>query len=178
MPSYSRRTVAKHFQRAAKATTTTEKGKALEDLACYLFEKIPGVSVAERNQKNTYATEEIDVAFWNELDPAGLKSFNAIILVECKNWSKPVGSMEVNWFITKIQDRGLDFGILIAASGITGSAEDKKEAHALVALALSRRIRVIVLTRQEIEQLASSEQLLLLIKRKVCQLVVTGTVWP
>jgi hypothetical protein len=51
-----------------------------------------------RDKKNAFRTEEIDVAFWNEQEPDGLKAFDETILTECKNWSKPVGSMEVNWF--------------------------------------------------------------------------------
>lgn len=127
---------------------------------------------------NAYDTEEIDVAFWNEQHPAGLRSLNAIILVECKNWSAAVGSMEVSWFLTKIRNRGLDFGILIAANGITGSAADKDAAHDVVGKALADGVRLILFARHEIEQLASSEDLVTLVKRKICQLVVTGTVWP
>ncbi len=178
MPSYSLRTIRQHFRRADRATTTADKGKALEDLACYLFEKVPGLSLSQRNVKNVYDTEEIDVSFWNEQYPSGLKSLDAVLLVECKNWSNPVGSIEVNWFLTKIQNRSLDFGILIAANGITGNTADKKEAHDVVSKALARGIRMVLLTRDEIENLKSSGELVTLIKQKICQLVVTGTVWP
>ena len=178
MPAYSRKVIRQHLRRADRATTTTEKGTALEDLICYLFEKVPGVSLSQRNRKNVFESEEIDVAFWNEQHPSGLKSFNAILLVECKNWSQPVGSMEVSWFLTKIENRGLDFGILIAAGGITGSAEDRKQAHDVVAKALAKRVRVIVITRAEIEALKGSAELVTLIEQKVCDLTVSGTVWP
>jgi hypothetical protein len=152
MSSYSRRLIKHYLQRADKAKTAQGKGKAHEDLALYLFEKIPGLSHPKRNKKNEYHTEEIDLAFWNDLHYAGLKSLNAIILVECKNWSKPVGSMEVNWFITKIRNRALDFGILLAAKGITGSAQDRDEAHHVVAQALKDGVRMIIITRVEIER--------------------------
>jgi hypothetical protein len=150
----------------------------LEDLTCYLFEKIPGVTVSQRNEKNAFASEEIDVAFWNEQHPNGLRQFDPILLVECKNWSQPVGSLEVSWFLTKLENRGLDFGILVAARGITGSAEDRKEAHDVVSKALAKRIRLVVIPREEIDVLADSEALVHLIKTKLCQLIVTGTVWP
>jgi hypothetical protein len=178
MALYSQATIRQHLQVADTAPVAATKGKAFEHLACYVFGMIPGFEISARNEMNTYATEEIDIAFWNEQDPTGLKSLNAIILVECKNWSTPVGSIEVNWFITKIENRGLDFGILIAAKGITGNAEDKRAAHDVVSKALARGIRLIVFTRQEIEQLTTSEDLITSIKRKICQLTVTGTVWP
>jgi hypothetical protein len=161
-----------------QATTNDVRGKALEDLACYLFGLVPGVSITERNPFNAFATEEIDVAVWNEQDPAGLKSFNSVILVECKSWSKPVGSDQVAWFLTKIENRGLDFGILLAMSGVTGDARDKGQAHYEVAMALPKKIRIVVITRAEIEALATTEELVNQIRRKVCQLAVAGTLWP
>lgn len=167
MPAYSQATIQRFFQTAGAATTAAEKGKALEDLACYLFEMIPGLALSHRNAMNAYDTEEIDVAFWNEQYADGLKSLNALILVECKNWSKPIGSMEVSWFLTKIRNRGLDFGILVAASGITGTAGDRDAAHDVVSKALADGIRLILITRQEIEQLATSEDLVVLVKRKI-----------
>ena len=128
---------------------------------------------------NAFETEEIDVAFYNDQEPHGLRGFNQILLlIECKNWSKTVGSMEVSWFLTKIRNRGLDFGILVAANGVTGDAHDKTAAHNVVSMALAANVRLIIITRAEIENLNSSEDLVMLIKEKVCQLVVTGTVWP
>src|SRR5205807_7832199 len=108
----------------------------------------------------------------------GFKSFDNVILVECKNWTDPVGSAEVNWFLTKLRNRSLDFGILIAANGITGNAADQKQAHDIISKELARGIRMIVLTRAEIELLQTSEELVTMVKRKLCELTVSGTVWP
>jgi hypothetical protein len=121
MPAYDKTVIQGLLAAADGSATNDAKGKAFEDLACYLFGQIPGVSITERNPLNAFATEEIDIALWNEQDPAGLKSFNAVILVECKFWSKPVGSEHVGWFLKKIENRGLDFGLLLAMSGVTGA---------------------------------------------------------
>jgi hypothetical protein len=64
--------------------TNAAKGKALEDLACYLLDSIPGIAITARNELNTFATEEIDVACKNENDPAGLGALADFFLVECK----------------------------------------------------------------------------------------------
>jgi len=178
MPAYEKAVIQGHLVAADGAATNDAKGKALEDLACYLFGQIPGVSITERNPLNAFATEEIDVALWNEQDPAGLKSFNAVILVECKFWSKPVGSEQVGWFLKKIENRGLDFGILLAMRGVTGDAQDRGQAHYEVAMVLPKKIRLIVLTRAEIEALSTTEELVTQIRRKACQLAVAGTLWP
>ena len=123
------------------------------NLACYLFETIPGLSISQRNVKNASAPGEIDIAFWNEHHPSGLRSieFGSVILVECKNWSKPVGSLEVSWFLAKLQNRARNFGVLIAASGITCYVGERREMHDIVSKALARGIEMIVLTRTEIE---------------------------
>ncbi len=178
MPAYSKRTILDYLARADAATTNNDKGRALEDLVCYLFEKIPGVSLTQRNVKNTFDSEEINVAFFNEQHPAGLKFLDNFILAECKNWSGAVGSSEVAWFLSKIANRSLDFGILIAANGVTGNADDAKQAHDIASKALARGVRLVVITRQEIEALQASKDLVTLIKTKVCQLILSGTVWP
>lgn len=173
MPAFSPKTILRYFQRSDRAKTSTEQGKVLEDLACYLFGKIPGLRLSERDVKNRFESEEIDVAFWNEQLPSGLKSLHFIILIECKNWSRPVTSSEVSWFLTKIENRALDFGILIAPKGITGDLREKRDAHDIVSKALAKGIRMIVITREEIERLRASEELVELVKRKRCQLTVT-----
>jgi hypothetical protein len=178
MPAYDRGVIRNHLTAIDSAPTRHAKGRALEDLACYLCGQIPGVTITERNPLNAFDTEEIDVALWNEQDPSGLKSFNAVILVECKSWSRPVGSEQVGWFLKKLENRGLDFGILLALNGVTGNAQDWSRAHYEIAVALPKRIRLVVVTRTEIEALTTTEDLVTLIRRKVCQLAVAGTLWP
>lgn len=170
--------IKKLLKVADRARTQAARGKAFEDLACLIFESIQGVSVTHRNALDYFDSEEIDVALYNDQHPRGLKTFAPFLLVECKNWSKPVGSAEVNTFVTKLRHRGLDFGILIAANGITGSPEDGKNAHQAVTCALIEKIRLIVITRAEIEALRAGDALVSLIKAKVGQLIVTGTIWP
>jgi hypothetical protein len=178
MPKFSSKKIRDFFAKSDAAITNADKGRHLEDLAVYLFEKIPGISITARDRKNTFDTEEIDVALWNEQHAKGFKTLNFLIIVECKNWSSPVGSMEVNWFLTKIKNRALDFGILIAANGITGNDEDKRQAHDIVSKALAEGVRMILLTRDEILDLADSDELVHIVKRKLCELIVSGTIWP
>jgi hypothetical protein len=177
MPLYSRKKIAALLARADAAATNALKGKLFEDLVVYLFEKVPGIRHSARNKKNAYQTEEIDVAFYNEQDPRAFKALSFLFLVECKNWSNPVGSMEVSWFVSKLRSRGLDFGVLVAANGITGKAADEADAHSIIGKALAERIRVIVITRDEIEGLSKSEKLVEMVKQKLCELIASGTAW-
>ena len=48
----------------------------------------------------------------------------------------------------------------------------------MVSKALADGVRMILLTRTEIEALADSDELVRMVKRKLCELVVSGTVWP
>lgn len=158
------------------AATTTQQGRAFENMICYVFEQVPGVSITRRNEFNAFDTEEIDVALWNETFSDGFFFLPNLILVECKNWSHRVGSADVNWFDTKLRNRGLDFGIMVSSKGITGQARDLTAAHSIVAAALRERRRFVVLTTDELLGLADTDALVLLIKEKLCDLAVRGTI--
>jgi hypothetical protein len=158
------------------ATTNAAKGKALEDLIAYVFECVPGVVVTVRNQMNAFDAEEIDVAFWNDGLAAGLRLFDHLLLVECKNWSSPIGYPEVALFNQKLRGRGRPLGILVAAHGITGDPESLKNAHSVLAQALVEQREILVLTRAELEQLVDTDELVSLLKRKRAQLAVAGTI--
>jgi hypothetical protein len=155
--------------------TNAAKGRAFEELACYLVSGIPGIKVTARNEMNTFATEEIDVACMNDNDPTGLGGLVDFFLVECKGWRDAITSEQVSWFLTKIRHRGLRFGILIAANGITGEPEHLSRANFLVGVEMATfGIKMVIVTRQEIENLTSGEQFANLIIRKVCTLHASG----
>lgn len=118
-----------------------------------------------------------DIAFWNEGDPAGLRMFDHILLVERKNWTVSVGYPELAVFNDKLTSRGRPMGIFVAAAGITGEPAKLTAAHGVLARALAHGREIIVMTRQEIENLADTEELVLLLKRKRAQLAVSGTIF-
>lgn len=177
MANYSQNRFNEFIQQSDDASTPREKGKVLEDFICYVFEKIPGITVSRRNQLNAFLTEEIDIAFWNEQKPNGFHFLHNIILVECKNWSNSVGTSEVSYFIQKVQNRGLPYGILIAANGITGSSVEVNRAHQEISLALSKGLSIIVITLDEIMRLETTNDLIQIFKEKLCELVVSGTIF-
>lgn len=176
MANYSQNTLAGHFHNCDNGATNQIKGRALEDLACYLFQSIPGVSIAVRNQMNAFNNEEIDVAVWNDKLARGLHFLPNIVLIECKNWRNPVSSIEVSWFCQKLQNRGLDFGVLIANNGITGNQADLDAAHNTIANHLAQKRTVIVISRSEINTLRTTSDMVMLIKEKLCMLAVGGRI--
>ena len=177
MPVYNLNTINGYLNAGnIVGATTAVKGKAFEDLICYLFEQIPGVEITQRNVMNPFNTEELDVAIWNDKKPRGLHFLPHIVLIECKNWTNPVSSIEVNWFATKLESRGRDFGILVANNGITGNANDLTAAHNVLARHLERGRQIIVIDRTEILSLTNTADLVKMIKQKLCILAVSGTI--
>jgi hypothetical protein len=168
--------IRRQLQQSGNATTYYHKGRALEDLMCCLFEAIPGIT-ATRNKKNVFETEEVDICVYNVFSPGGLPSpaFPPWILIECKNWSQKVSSSEVSWFDTKLRDRGLSLGILIATQGITGDSQRLTDAHFIVAKALSEQRKIIVITREDIEGLTSGSDLVVLLIDKLSNLYLNMT---
>lgn len=155
--------------------TMADRGKALEDLICYVFGQVPGISITRRNAMNEFHTEEIDVALWNEHHRDGLPFLPHIILIESKNWSSRVSSIEVSWFASKLQSRGLDFGILVTTKGVTGEPRELSRAHSIIAGALRERRRLVVITADELLACEHTGELVHLIKEKLCDLAVSGT---
>ncbi|MEJ2280033.1 MAG: restriction endonuclease [Candidatus Lokiarchaeota archaeon] len=143
MVEYSQEQIMKFIDSGRTAKNVKIKGQALEKLACYLIEKIPGVEIYEVDSTNYHLTEEIDIAIWNDQESDGLRSFPIVILIECKNIDGNVPTRDIAYFITKIRNKGLNFGILIASNGITGSSENSTRAHFEIPLALKEGIRVI-----------------------------------
>ncbi len=175
MPEIDRKRIARLFAQGDGADTPTARGDALEELITYLFERIPGLSVTARKALDIGGAQEIDVAFWNDSHPDGLWLFDYVLLVECKNWSGPVGHAEVAVFADKLRSRGRPFGILVAAKGVTGNPELLSRAHRQIARSLEERREIVVLTRSEIEALGHTDELVFLLKRKRALLAVSGT---
>jgi restriction endonuclease len=157
------------------AVTSAERGKALEDLACYLFSKVPGISVEVRNAIDVLQSAEIDIGLYNSQSRRGFVFLGHSILVECKNHNAPVSSHDVVHFITKLKDGGCRDGFLIARNGITGDPTDETSAHRHIANALRDEFKVFVITGDEILALRSTAELVALVRYKLSKLVVRHT---
>ena len=178
MPALSASKIHTLLENSRIGETTTQRGRALEEALCYIFGRVPGIAITHRDQLNTFQSEEIDVALWNDKRTKAFDFLPNIVLLESKNWSNAVGSAEVAWFDTKLRNRGLDFGILIALNGITGNAGDKTAAHQIIATSLGEQRRLIVITGDDLLSLHTTLDLVTLIKTKLCELAVTGTLFP
>lgn len=160
------------------AATAYEKGRKFEEVIGYTFGNIPGVELYKSNVVNHAQSEEVDIAFFNNMDRRGLPFLEHFLLAECKNWSAPVGANNVREFSTKLKHRACGNGILVAANGITGDPIDQTAAHDAVRMALAvERIRILVVTRAEIETWTHTDDIIRLFKAKICELTVAGSIF-
>jgi len=100
-----------------KAETNDEKGRTLEELVKALFSTIPGFRIWD--SRVITETEEIDLQIANGSSHFIFHKEEAIILAECKNWSKKCGKNEFVVFRSKIENRNArcSLGFLISWNG-------------------------------------------------------------
>ena len=177
MARYSNANIRKLLLESDTALTSDAKGAKLEELVKYLFDKVPGVSFHKKNVLDGVRAHELDVVFKNDKRISDLYFLDFVIITECKNTAHRLGSMGVRWFISKLQDRGLSTGILITLSGITGVADGVSNAHSEVINAVIRdKVSVLVLTREEIEPLKTTDELVNILQDKILSLTIERTV--
>lgn len=163
------------FTKMDESSSSYDTGKALEDFISDFFSCVPGIIITERNSLNVFRTEEVDIALWNDKDENGFRFLPNNLLVECKNWSSPVGSQEISYFGDVLRRRGLDHGFFIAMNGITGDNVLLTDAHHIVSEFLLDKIKIIVLNIEDIKSVKNTDELIYLIKTKITKLHATGT---
>lgn len=167
--------VRAYLRRGEQACFPHQRGRFYENLLAHLIEAVPGCEV-ERNSLNHYGTEEVDITVSNLRLPGGLGLLPEMFLVECKNWSDPVDSTTLGYFVNVLADRGCELGVLAAAKGITGSAAHRDRAYAIGQAALVRRIRVLVITDRDLLGLKEPSDFPALLHRRNRQLTADGTI--
>lgn len=172
---YSAR-IAAYLRRADGTATHAVRGRNYENLLDYLMSSIPGCEVA-RNVLNHYGTEEADLSVSNMRLREGLPLLPEYFLVECKNWSTPVDSTTLGYFVNVVADRGCKLGVLAAAKGITGHAEHRSRAYAIGSSALVRGIRILVITTDDLRTLAGPTDLVKLLHKRNNQLTANATIY-
>lgn len=175
MAAISKKKVRSFFERSKHARKMKNKGRIFEELVCYIAKSVPGVSISKQNKLNPYHSEEVDIGLWNERLPTGFHFLPNTILIEAKNWSSPVGSKEVANFVAKLEERGLEFGFLVALNGVSGQGAEITAARDRIRLALGKKIRLVVIKKTDIETFKSGKDFVQLVKERLCELAASGT---
>ena len=87
----------------------------------------------------------------NESSDTFWQRFETPFLVECKNWSKPVGAREIRDFDGKMRE--IRFRILISVNGITGKKE-RDDAKGVIRDARKEGRIIVVLDKNDLEDIA------------------------
>jgi hypothetical protein len=107
------------LNRDRATTTKKERGNALEHLVDVLIHtEEPDLKLLRKNFETD--EEEIDLLLTNGLShPFWIAYRSPFVLVECKNWAKPVGVKELRDFESKLEDRRgvARIGIFVSTSG-------------------------------------------------------------
>ena len=147
------------------ASNNSSKGKCLEDIAYYLFSLLPGC-VLRRNLYDRAEASEYDLVISNMSPTSSLIGdvFGRDFLIECKNWSRPVGAQQVGYFLFRMSLTHCRFGVIIAKKNITGKSDTTskstgdKYANALVRRAFHEHgSACVVISMNDIEGLASGQ---------------------
>jgi hypothetical protein len=157
-----------------QALSTTARGRAFEELFCYLLDGVPGI-VYETDRVNFAQSDEIDIAVANGGNVSGLACFPTLFLVEAKNWSGQVDSSSVGAFIDKLRDRHIELGILVAANGVTGDPATLRAAHHKAASAQTSGFRILLITMKDLLRLRTSDEFTTLLVKRMLGLAASGT---
>lgn len=133
--------------------TNKEKKETLEDFAEFLFNSIDGVQVNDKDVRTS--AEEIDLILINESNKQFWRQLGSPLLVECKNWSKKIGTDELSVFKDRLETHNIQVGFLISFKGITGN----KKKDAILKLREYNRngFKIIVLDSEDLEGICSGE---------------------
>ena len=172
MTNISQSKISQILSLIRKSESIEEQQYAMKWLMTNVLEKIPGLSVTEKNGTKESKENEIKIVCWNEQRPDGLYFFPSILAVGAINWLDPVGSNHIKWFVGNMKKMGLSCGILFAVGKLTEDDVERSDSRDLISLALGDEREVIILDGSDLEKLTSSERLVALIKEKLCELAV------
>ena len=173
MGRFSHLQIARRLIEGDAAATTEEKGAALEDVVIQSFCKVRGVGFLRRDQNNNAGSSEIDILLYNQRHALGLPFLSDYLMFECKNWAAPVDSATVDGFVAKVRAARLDLGVLVAANGITGDPQQRTAANDIIRRAFDRdNIKLLVVTRGEIEHFRSIADVIVLMRGKFGDLIM------
>lgn len=148
----------------------SNKGKLLEKLATAIFITVKGLKIIKVNAR--LKAEELDLVLQNDIDSGFWRMAGSPIIVECKNWSRKVGSKEISILGDKLESVSPDAktGILITLKGVTGSSSSN-------AILKIREMRqrgryIIVLDLKCVEEIANGTNAALVIERRFNEMLL------
>ena len=136
------------LESASGARTNDEKKRTLEKLAAFLLNSIDGSISTLPNIRTT--TEEMDLLLKNESTDPFWQRMGSPILVECKNWSKPVGPDVLRDLKGKMEIHGVRVGILLSLGRVTRGVKEYLKSQRIIGH------MIIVIDKKDLSDIASA----------------------
>jgi len=114
----------------------------------------------------------VDIVCWNNQHPNGLYFLPSIISVGAIEWLEPVSGEHIKWFMNKLKEKGLSFGVLLAVNNLIDEQEARAEVRDIISSAFSDERQIVILRGKDLEKVSDSSQLVTLFKEKLCELAV------
>jgi hypothetical protein len=139
-------------------------GKALERLAHYILQSMPGCRAYMRaSAKST----DLDVVCTLEGPSVDFRSeLGRYFLCECKDWAKPVNFTSFAKFSSILQSSKCKFGIIFSKMGITGKDKDTAAEHDQMKVFQNSGTAVIIITESDLQRVATGANLITLLRSK------------
>lgn len=164
-----RRIFTVFIEKAEFAKTNHEKKLTYEYLAVFLIGAVNGLTVIGHDKRG--ASEEIDLWVSNASDDSfWQRHVGDPFIVECKNWMDPVGVTEIRKLLSIMEDKKVQFALLLAKNGVTGTKY--QDAIRLMQNAVKDRRYIIVLNYDDLLEIASKLHPSDKIKKKFYSLIM------
>ncbi len=130
------------------------KGKHLEMLMINIFDSIPTFRVIGSNVTPSESTGESDIILENNNAHHYWKMLNSpIIVVECKNRSKPSDKNDILILADKVKAKGNNIskvGVLVSIGNVARSAREK-----IIELRKTEKLTIFTLVKEDVENLVN-----------------------
>ncbi|MGB3308239.1 MAG: restriction endonuclease [Nodosilinea sp.] len=142
----------RRFLKDFDSLDTYKKGLWLENMMSLLFGDNSSIEVV--NKRVSTGDEEIDLVIKNSIESPFWQAFGSpLFFVECKNWSKPVGSKDIRDFEIKLQNHSLaKIGFFVSFNGFTSEARSEFKRFG------RENYHIVPLSRVDIEEFLKTEK--------------------
>lgn len=140
------------------------KGVALELLAEYLMQSMPGCRTVRRAR--TKSTEFDLVCSMEGYDLDFRSELGRYFVCECKDWAKPAGFDTIAKFCRVLDSVKAKFGILFSRNGISGAGTSLNAEREQLKVFQDRGMVIVVVDADDLEAVAQGENFVNILRRK------------
>jgi hypothetical protein len=144
--------------------TEDKQGENLEYLAQYLIGAMPGCRAVRRVRSEVSDYDVVGVFEGSFMDFRS--ELGRYFLVECKDWGSPADFTTVAKFCRVLDSAKCRFGILFSREGVSGQRVTRFAQREIVKVFQDRGIVIVVVTKGDLERVASGENFLTMLRSK------------